>query len=697
MSAYLLVDVDDIREYLEAQHFAPNILDVAMSLRNTAALAAGLTNSEDLKAIAIANWNTARRSDSSGVNVQQVFVSCGYDLFNVSDRRFMSDAILTAYFPMDSEAGISELIIASSQVDFLKVLDRLHLPPQTRVRVWADVPPNISNAIYQPLQAILGVKSKTVALYVDFENISISLNEQGYIVDLDILISALKQRAGHYGQLVHSAAYAPWGQRGSLPPMLDSHGREISDDIPSRLAVESIDPVFSLPGKNSADLRIAKDVLAESGAPNSPEIIIIASGDRDFNDIYNSLRARGKQIMVWGVRGSTSRVLENNASIKLEYIDDFALFRRHKELLNLFEDHKSGPAPFSGPTEAVEAFRPSQWSSLILQFDLLKAQRGQSYNINLDRLARQLDSSNATANYDRAVDLIKQAIQIGILQEGAGQTLDLRPDNPLVSKTHLIRDHIVTRVQNTLQVRNWEYVNYGFLLKGIAMDEKLIGYDLNIDDNWRSEWIDFLVREGILERELIPHRHNPDDLVPVISVPNHHLTAEILAQEEHIGEDEILEMSYRIIVSVEQFTSFRKFIWCPLGSLHKRLRPFDPSTSFQHAVEHLQAEGAILIEEYANPQSNYLTKGVSLVVDSPLAKDVLGERNRLIVCMLERYDKRLPINLETIQQDMQMAPDRARLWISILELENVLNPVIGQPGQYSLFRTHHTVSIVAGD
>ena len=35
------------------------------------------------------------------------------------------------------------------------------------------------------------------------------------------------------------------------------------------------------------------------------------------------------------------------------------------------------------------------------------------------------------------------------------------------------------------------------------------------------------------------------------------------------------------------------------------------------------------------------------------------------------------------------------LWFSIMETENVLNPVPGRPGQYSLFRTHHTVTLVA--
>jgi hypothetical protein len=32
-----------------------------------------------------------------------------------------------------------------------------------------------------------------------------------------------------------------------------------------------------------------------------------------------------------------------------------------------------------------------------------------------------------------------------------------------------------------------------------------------------------------------------------------------------------------------------------------------------------------------------------------------------------------------------------------METENVLNLLPGRPGQYSLFRTHHTVKLVAGD
>lgn len=174
--------------------------------------------------------------------------------------------------------------------------------------------------------------------------------------------------------------------------------------------MENIDPVFSLPGKNSADLRIAKDVLAESSGPSGGDIVIIASGDRDFNDIYNTLRARGKQVVVWGVQGSTSRVLENNTSIKLEYIDDFSLFRRHRDLNDLYDDNQD---PTVDEIDEPD-FRPSQWSSLVLQVDYLVAK---DQPITKEILSNQLSAQNITTNSDRANDLIEQAIEIGILQD----------------------------------------------------------------------------------------------------------------------------------------------------------------------------------------------------------------------------------------------------------------------------------------
>jgi hypothetical protein len=195
---------------------------------------------------------------------------------------------------------------------------------------------------------------------------------------------------------------------------------------------------------------------------------------------------------------------------------------------------------------------------------------------------------------------------------------------------------------------------------------------------------------------LVPHRHNPEDLVPVIKLADEGVPLSI-PQFPGVTQADVDDMVRRVIVSVEQFTSFRGFAWCPLGSLHRRLRPFDPGTTFQQAVEEMLEDGAVLVEEYENPQSEFTTKGISLVEHAPQVQAVLDERNAFIRVLLSLYESRQPITRDAVHAQVDMDDHDLDLWNSIMQSENVLKSVPGQPNLYSLFRTHHTVCMVAGD
>jgi hypothetical protein len=706
MSAYLIVDVEDLLSSLQSRAFAVDLHDLATRLRGTAALAAGLANPDMLRAIAIAEW-----SKYTGSTVEQIFAGVGFETFDMVDRRRVIDALLMQFFSFDP-APVDELILVSTADEVLGLIKRVKMHKFGRVRVWADQQPVLEDVIYQPLAAILGIQSKTVALYIDFENIAISLNENGYAVNIDRLIEGLGTHAAAHGQIKHMASYAPWGQRGSLPPLVDDMGREVSDDTPSRLAMANIDPVYNLPGKNSADMRIAKDVLAESMQPNAPDIFIIASGDRDFNDVFNALRSRNKQVIVWGVRGSTSRMVESNPTLQIEYLDDFLALQRHDTVGQSYTSAQATPAG------AANAFTPSQWSTLVLQYDRL-AKEGGPEGVSVDALQDQLRRVNAVVSVARGRDLILQAIAMGILRttRSAGvEYVQPASDHSIVERTRLVRDRIVLRVGNTLDVRGWEYVNYGFLLKGIAMDRDLDRPGLNVDDTWRSIWVDCLVREGLLLREMVPHRHNPEDLVPVIRLPDEDEAPKAKASKVsgsnngrepsyddldfsggvHAPRDhETDQMMKRIVISVDQFTSYRGFTWCPLGSLHRRLRAYDSGVVFQRSVEWLLELKAVTVEAYENPQSNFRTKGISLNRDSEMVQEMLQERDEFIRSLLNLYEQRLPINFMTLSGETNLVDAALELWLSIMQAENVLNPVPGKPGLFSLFRTHHTVNQVA--
>lgn len=702
MASYLFVDVDTLLAHLRQRGISVDLYELASTLRRGAAVAAGLPSIGDLVAVAVANWGRQEAIYAGTVSPKLAFEASGFESCAVADRHDLVPILWKTY--LASDPAPDELIIATNAPDLLKLLDRVQPTPRTRVRVWGEAGA-IQNAVgptvvFQPLETILGVHGSLVTLYIDFENIAISLDKQGYTVNLEHLIARFVSQAQAHGQVVKMSAYAPWGQRGSLPPMVDNLGREITDEAPSRLAMANIDPVFNLPGKNSADMRIARDVLSDLMHPESPDIFIMASGDRDFNEIINTLRAHNKQVIMWGVRGSISRQVETNPGVVIEYIEDFTTMQPHEALGRLYGT--TAPRP---EAEALDfEVRPSQWVSAILQYDSLEHHEK---GVPLQNLAQQLVSVNAVVSLERATNLLNQALAMGLFRTAPdGERLVINPTHPLVEQTRLVRDRIVARVANTLDVRGWEYVNYGFLLKGIAMDRELDRPGLNLSDQWRSEWVDCLVREGILHRELVPHRHNPDDLVPVIKLSDATLRrlealAELEDQAEpgfllnRVDEHELLAMQKRIVVSVEQFTSFRGFLWCPLGSLHRRLRPHDPGMVFQQAIESLLEQGAVTVQEYENPQSEFKTKGISLNKSTPLVKAILEERDRFVQALLALYDRHEAISKASLATETGMDEDDLHLWLSIMEHENVINLVPGRSGQYSLFRTHHTVMSVA--
>lgn len=735
MAAYLIVDLDRLLGQFRERNFPVDLQEMAVALRGRAALAAGVS-SEQLRAVAAADWSEHRRVGDT--LLEQIFRGARYELFDVAESESLVDALQAQYFPADGEL-VTELILVTIGSELIDLANRVRMTRSARVRLWGldntltDDELDLG-AIFQDLRELLGIESRNVALYIDFENIAISLSQQSFMVNLDRLIAAFVRQAQAHGHVIRMAAYAPWGNRGALPPLVDTAGNDITSEAQSRLAYANIDPVYHLPGKNSADIKIANDVLTHSSSSEAADVYILATGDRDFNEVVNTLAGRGKSVLIWGVHGALSRQLSANPTLQVEYIEEFTSL----ETYGSRAASVSSPGSTTTTDEPSENFTPSQWSSLVVQFDRLTAGSA-NRTLNERRLIDQLVSTSAVMTAARGEDLVAQALSLGILRQvDTGGSLAINDNHPIVDKTRLIRDRIGMRVANTLQTRNWNYVNYGFLLKGLAMDRELDRPGLNRDDQWRSHWIDFLVREGLLIRELTPHHLNPEDLVPVIRIPNGMLqqqqqqvqqrpqspaagaqnsapterydslteaqAADLASKiqpvqldlslpelsEEHPGTAAMLR---RIIVSVEQFTSYRRFEWCPLGSLHQRLRPHDFGMSFQSAVEYLIFHNAVIVSEYPNPQSLYNTKGISLITDSELVQQVLAERDAFIRLLLALYRRDVLISAAVARE---VAPSWDHdLWFSIMERENVLNALNGRPGFYSLFRTHHTVAQVA--
>ena len=156
-----------------------------------------------------------------------------------------------------------------------------------------------------------------VALYIDWENIKYSLQNKESRLPNAV---ALKEAAAKYGRVVLAKAYANWQE-----------GQHLRD--PNDLYSAGIEPIYvptvilgfgDLPDgaprrKNSVDVKLAVDCVDASLSNPNIATFVLVTGDGDFVHLINTLRLRGKKVVVVGTSWSTSWQLTSSADHFLAY------------------------------------------------------------------------------------------------------------------------------------------------------------------------------------------------------------------------------------------------------------------------------------------------------------------------------------------------------------------------------------------
>jgi uncharacterized LabA/DUF88 family protein len=148
-----------------------------------------------------------------------------------------------------------------------------------------------------------------IALFIDWENLKWSLRDIGRVPNISSILDAARER----GRVVVATAYADWQQGGHHldPPNLYRAG--ISPVyIPSRSGEGKI-------MKNSADIKLAVDVIDYSHTFPHVNTFVIVSGDADLVHLATYLRMQGKFVIAIGVSGASSMHLSDT-------VDEFLLY-----------------------------------------------------------------------------------------------------------------------------------------------------------------------------------------------------------------------------------------------------------------------------------------------------------------------------------------------------------------------------------
>jgi uncharacterized LabA/DUF88 family protein len=574
-----------------------------------------------------------------------------------------------------------------------------------RAVLWAVDTPELSLAMktlvdhYVPLQWVLDLRPHTVGLFVDYENVARSLAKQAYFVDPATLARGLGERARAVGQIIDARAYADWDQ---FLEVREPDGRVVRRGAQRAFREANIDTVYVLPGPNSSDVQLARDVEILLNSPDCPDQLIIASGDGDFCGTIDGIRRRGKEVTVWSVRTATRAELSERAN-RHEWIEDF---------LNLNAVERPGraapalpismpllpeepmPPPFDRPIPrggagaygvSVDTASQSRMCSWVrLGFYLERTLRENHWNkIAFKRLAALLaereEFGPTPANAMMWLNRAKAEALLLTEQEAhrADPTIKvttcrLNREHPLGRAAVEVPDRTMRLLFQMLQKMPW--VSFKLLRSVLMREQWLGGAPHHLDEQAIDEWINFLVQDGAILMAKEPNAENPDFPVTALRLNADHVLAKFIVQEAMEGTRLAAE---RAILAVDHFTIRTHKPWMAMSALRRSLDSLGRD-ELQEVLQGLQNLGALVTASYPNPQKDHSTTGCYLNADDPLVQDAVNTRNAIIRATqyMLRYRSWVPLSKLDEELTAQMwtgTPQSTRLaWFLLLRDEGIL-------------------------
>src|SRR5215471_12236179 len=147
---------------------------------------------------------------------------------------------------------------------------------------------------------------RTLAVFFDFENIGIGLNQRRDRFEINKVLERLVEK----GKIVAKKAYADWGRFAPYTGPLHEAAIELVE-IPRR----------GVSGKNSADIRLCVDAMDLAYSKDHIDTFVIVSGDSDFSPLVSKLKELGKHVIGLGLVDATSDLLRDNCDEFIYYED----------------------------------------------------------------------------------------------------------------------------------------------------------------------------------------------------------------------------------------------------------------------------------------------------------------------------------------------------------------------------------------
>lgn len=260
-----------------------------------------------------------------------------------------------------------------------------------------------------------------IALFMDYENIHISLERQYHIIpEPNKLAILVTEEIKKKGKILLGQAYADWEEYDGVQPALKKHGvdpRYVLSKATIKKDIEKGSIIVSR--KNSSDIALALDASEVLHTRDNIDTFALISGDRDFVELVNKLHNRNKGVIIIGVEKTTSK----------ELIDTADTFMSIESLYGIT------PSPMID-TEGLDSageLSEETWESFIKKVDEL--QKSLPF-LGLNYLIKELMCGKkdiVSKSLDKGI-LIKYKVENPHKPEFQTSACKLNEENPLVKK-----------------------------------------------------------------------------------------------------------------------------------------------------------------------------------------------------------------------------------------------------------------------
>lgn len=352
----------------------------------------------------------------------------------------------------------------------------------TQVSFWIPglPPPELVNPEYEyrRLEDLLDssmTKVVRLAIYIDYENIHIGLEQMGIDPDPARIIEAVRALCAGWGKIVEIDAYADWSE------LARGYGR----DIQRELAALSVRTHYQINrhGKNSADMALANDIRTRierrSQDADAVDAIVLASRDRDFSTIVKEAM-KTKDVYVLGLSQDTSKDLKDLTEV--HYLDEKM-------------------SPQRQPVK-VKSASDEQFALLLgVATYLTKHHFKWAY---VDKLAEAVGVDGSTR--------LRRAVTEGLLKPESPKSdrrLMLNPEHP----DAYLAGWLINRIDYAINRRKMPYIDTNFLHRGMSEDAQLQKFGIGQERKQVWQVLTKAERSGYVFRKSVPHHNVPDKVV----------------------------------------------------------------------------------------------------------------------------------------------------------------------------------------